>query len=109
MWCTGGVPGDPLPDNIDALRAVALRAFEERDRAIAERDLAIDLNDRLRRLLRQANTALYGSRSERLSKLPAEQLALALEDIEQALAKSEAAEDKAAGPARPARDGGRKT
>jgi len=102
-------PGDPLPDDIDALRAVALRALEERDRAIGERDLAIELNDRLRRLLRQANNALYGSRSERLSKLPAEQLALALEDIEQALAKSEAEEDKAGGTAHAVREGGRKT
>jgi transposase len=109
MWCTGGVPGDPLPDDIDALRAVALKALEERDRAIGERDLAIELNDRLRRLLRQANNALYGSRSERLSKLPAEQLALALEDIEQALAKSEAEEDKAGGTAHAVREGGRKT
>jgi hypothetical protein len=56
----------------------------------------VPLADRLRRLLRQAKDALYGSKSERLSKLPPEQLALALEDIEQAIAKDEAAKEKTA-------------
>ena len=47
-------PIDSLPDDIDALRAVALNAIAERDAAMAERDRLIELNDRLRRLLPQA-------------------------------------------------------
>lgn len=81
--------GDSLPDNVEALRALALKLIAERDAAIAN-------NDRLRHLLRKANDALYGSKSERLSKLPPDQLHLALEDIEQAIAKSEAVEEKKA-------------
>jgi transposase len=101
-------PGDDLPDDIGALRAIALRALAERDRALAERDQAIEQSERLRRLLRQANNALYGSKSERLSRLAPEQLALALEDIEQALAKSEAVEAKASGSAPPQSGDGRR-
>jgi transposase len=86
---------DSLPDDIEALRALALNAIAERDAVIAERDNAIALNDRLRHLLRQANDARFGSKSEKLSRLPPDQLALALEDIEQAIAKSEAIAEKA--------------
>src|SRR4051794_13120988 len=71
----------------------------ERDAAIAERDHATAQNDRLRDLLRKANDALYGSKSERLAKLSADQLNLALEDIEQAIAKNEAVEEKTSSPA----------
>jgi hypothetical protein len=48
MCCAWRVnpPLDSLPDDIDALRALALNA-------IAERDRLIELNDRLRRLLDQ--------------------------------------------------------
>ena len=92
---------DSLPDDVDALRAIALAAIAERDAAIAgrdavivERDEAIVRNDRLRHLLHKANDALYGSKSERLTKLPPDQLNMALEDIEQAIAKNEAVEEK---------------
>ncbi|MBY0317903.1 MAG: IS66 family transposase [Reyranella sp.] len=98
---------DSLPNDVEALRAIALKALAERDRARAERDQAIEQSERLRRLLRQANDALYGSKSERLSKLDPEQLALALEDIEQALAKSEAVQAKAPGVSAQGRDGRR--
>src|SRR4051812_8823148 len=96
MWCSWDVDtrADSLPGDIEALRAVALSALAERDRALAERDQAIAQNDRLRHLLRKANDALYGSKSERLSKLAPDQLALALEEIEQAIAKNEAVEEK---------------
>jgi transposase len=96
MWCPWGVDrqADSLPADIEALRVFAIRALAERDHAIAERDLAIAHNDRLRQLLRKANNALYGSKSERLSKLAPDQLALALEDIEQAIAKNEAVAEK---------------
>jgi transposase len=86
------LPVDSLPDDVNALRAFALKVIAERDAAMAQ-------NDRLRHLLRKANDALYGSKSERLAKLPADQLNLALEDIEQAIAKNEAVEEKRGEPA----------
>jgi transposase len=87
---------DSLPDDIEGLRVFAIQAVAERDAAIAERDNAIAQNDRLRHLLHKANDALYGSKSEQLAKLPPDQLHLALEDIEQAIAKNEAVEEKKA-------------
>src|SRR5579859_7798406 len=52
---------------------------------------ALSQNDRLRHLLRQLQRAQFGRRSEKLDR---EQLLLALEDVEQAVAGDEAAEDK---------------
>src|ERR1700736_2895159 len=83
---------DSLPDDVDALRALALNAIAERDAAIAERDRLIELNDRLRHLLRKAQG--FEAKSERLAKLHPDQLNLALEDLEQAIAKTEATEQK---------------
>jgi transposase len=89
---------DQLPTDIDALQALVTAARAERDAAvakcdaaIAERDHALSQMDRLRHLLRQLQRAQYGRRSE---KLDPEQLLLAIEDIEQALAGDEATEDK---------------
>jgi transposase len=89
---------DKLPTDIDALQALVAAARAERDAAIvkcdtaiAERDHALSQMDRLRHLLRQLQRAQFGRRSE---KLDPEQLLLAIEDIEQALASDEAAEDK---------------
>ena len=84
---------DSLPDDIEALRAFALNAIAERDAAIAERDRLVELNDRLRHLLRKSQG--FEAKSERLAKLPPDQLNLALEDIEQAIAKNEAIQEKA--------------
>ena len=78
--------------SIDALRALASTAIAERDAAIAERDRLIELNERLRRLLRKAQG--FEAKSERLAKLHPDQLNLALEDIEQTIAKAEAIEEK---------------
>ena len=80
-----------LPVDIEALQALVAAARAERDAALAERDQALSQIDRLRHLLRQLQRAQFGRRSE---KLDPEQLLLALEDIEQALAGSEAADDK---------------
>ena len=91
-WCVNQ-PIDSLPDDIDALRTLALNAMAERDAAIAERDRLIDLNDRLRHLLRKVQG--FEAKSERLAKLHPDQLNLALEDLEQAAAKAEAVEEKA--------------
>ncbi len=89
---------DQLPTDIDALQALVAAARAQRDAAIvkcdvaiAERDHALSQMDRLRHLLRQLQRAQFGRRSE---KLDPEQLLLAIEDIEQALAGDEAAEDK---------------
>jgi transposase len=89
---------DQLPTDIDALQALVTAACAERDAAIAkcdaaiaERDHALSQMDRLRHLLRQLQRAQFGRRSE---KLDPEQLQLAIEDIEQAVAGDEAAEDK---------------
>jgi transposase len=96
---------DPFPTDIGALQALLAAARAERDgaiascdaaianrdAAIAERDQALSQIDRLRHLLRQLQRAQFGRSSE---KLDPEQLLLALEDIEQAVAGNEAAEDK---------------
>lgn len=83
---------DSLPDDVEALRAFALNVIVERDAAVAERDKLVEINDRLRRLLRKAQG--FEAKSEKLARLPADQLNLALEDIEQAIAKNEAVEEK---------------
>ena len=89
---------DQLPIDIDTLQALVAATRAERDAAIAkcdaaiaERDQALSQMDRLRHLLRQLQRAQFGRRSE---KLDPQQLLLAIEDIEQALASDEAAEDK---------------
>ena len=80
----------PLPD-IDALQAQLAAALAERDAAIIERDAALRQNDRLAHLLRQLQRMQFGRKSE---KLDPGQFALALEDVEQAVAAREAADDK---------------
>ena len=80
-----------LASEIEALHVLIAAARAERDAAIAERDQALSQIDRLRHLLRQLQRAQFGRRSE---KLDPEQLLLALEDIEQAIAGDEAREDK---------------
>ncbi|MGO9787741.1 MAG: IS66 family transposase [Stellaceae bacterium] len=82
---------DQLPTDVDALHALVAAARAERDAALVERDQALSQIDRLRHLLRQLQRAQFGRRSE---KLDPEQLQLALEDIEQALAANEAAADR---------------
>jgi transposase len=89
---SGGVsePADQLPTDIEALQVLVAAVRAERDAAVAERDQALSQNDRLRHLLRELQRAHFGRRSE---KLDPEQLQLALEDIEQAVAGKEAADD----------------
>ena len=59
--------------------------------ALAERNKALSQIDRLQHLLRQLQRMQFGRRSE---KLDPDQFALAFEDVEQAVAASEAADDK---------------
>jgi transposase len=87
-----------LPADVAALHALVAALCTERDAAIAERDAAIverdqalSQNHRLQHLLQQLRRMQFGRRSE---KLDADQLALAFEDIEQAIAASEADDDK---------------
>jgi len=87
-----------LPTDVAALHALVAALCTERDTAIAqrdaaivERDQAVSQNHRLGHLLQQLRRMQFGRRSE---KLDADQLALAFEDIEQAIAGDEAGEDK---------------
>jgi transposase len=80
-----------LPTDTAALQALLAAARAERDAAIAERDLALAQNHRPQHLLHQLQRMQFGRRSE---KLDADQLQLAFEDVEQAVAATEAADDK---------------
>ena len=77
-------PAESLPDDIDALRALVRSALVERDAARAERDHAVAQIDRLRHFLKELQRARFGRSSERLDP---DQLQLALEEIEQAVAR----------------------
>jgi transposase len=85
---------DSLPDDIEGLRAFALKALAERDAALADRDRLQSLYERVHHQLRQAIDHRFGAKSEKLARLPADQLQLALEDIEVAMAAHEALEEK---------------
>jgi transposase len=95
------MPFDPLPDDLDTLRALVISLASERDAAIAQCRRVTDANDRLHHLLRQLQRAQFGRRSERLD---ADQIELALEDIETTIAEVSAQSDKQnAAPADPQR------
>jgi hypothetical protein len=81
-----------LPDDVSALRALVLTAWAERDAERAETARLADQNDRLRQLIRQLQRLRFGRSSE---KLDPDQLSLALEDLEQAVASVEAEQEKA--------------
>ncbi|HEY3795577.1 MAG TPA: IS66 family transposase, partial [Bradyrhizobium sp.] len=80
-----------FPADIAVLQAQLAAALAERDAAIAERDQALSQNHRLAHLLHQLQRMQFGRRSE---KLDPDQLALAFEDVEQAVAATEADDDK---------------
>jgi transposase len=76
----------PLPDDVATLKALLL----------AERATAAELaghNEHLRTIVKELQRALFGRRSEKT--VDADQLQLALEDIEQALARSAAEAEQA--------------
>src|SRR5689334_8373288 len=103
---TSGV-ADRLPDDLDALRVLVIAMSAERqveqaelqrikgelDAERAERQRVSEQNDHLRHLIRQLQRMQFGKRSETLDP---DQLNLALEDLEQAVAEREAEEEKAA-------------
>ena len=82
---------DQLPTDIAELQARLAMALAQRDAAIAERDQALAQNHRLQHLLHQLQRMQFGPRSE---KLDPDQISLAFEDIEQAIAATEADDDK---------------
>src|SRR5690348_18511430 len=90
---------EPLPNDVAALHAMLIEVRAERDaeraetaRLAAECDQLASQNDRLRHLILQLQRMQFGRRSE---KLDPDQLNLALEDLEQAVAESEAEQEKA--------------
>jgi transposase len=82
---------DHIPTDVAVLQARLAMVLAERDAAIAERDQALAQNHRLQHLLHQLQRMQFGPRSE---KLDPDQLSLAFEDIEQAIAATEATADK---------------
>ena len=82
---------DQLPTDVETLHALVAAARAERSAALAERDRALSQIDRLRHLLGWLQGAQFGRRSLRLDP---EQMLLAFEDIEQAIAGDEAREEK---------------
>jgi transposase len=77
------MPTDPLPNELEALRALVSRLSSERDAAVAENRRLIEQNDNLRHLLKKLQNAQFGKKSE---KLDHDQLQLAMEDLETAAA-----------------------
>src|SRR5919206_5378042 len=89
---------EPLPNDVAALHAMLVAAWAERDAERAEKaqlaaecDQLAAQNDRLRHLIRQLQRLRFGRRSE---KLDPDQLNLGLEDVEQAVAETEAKQEK---------------
>ena len=76
----------PLPDDVAALKALLLAERAEFARLTGQ-------NERLRAIVKELQRALFGRRSEKTAH--PDQLQLALEDLEQALAQNEAEEERA--------------
>jgi transposase len=76
-----------LPTDVAALQALLLATMAERDALTTERDALRAQNERLAHLLVQLRRMQFGRKSERL---PEDQLQLAIEDTEAAIAKVEA-------------------
>jgi transposase len=96
---------DDLPGGADELRAAVLAMRAALDAERTERRRLEDQNERLRHFIRQLQRMQFGRRSE---KLDPNQLALALEDLEQAVAEADAEAEKADPPLRRARGGERR-
>ena len=87
------MPIDASSDDLDSLRELVAQLSTERDAALAECKRVMEQNDRLRHLLQQLRRAQFGRKSERLDP---EQLQLAIEDLETAVAAEDAEQDKTA-------------
>jgi hypothetical protein len=82
---------DALPNDVDALRALVLGERAEKRLLIEERDELYAANEKLHHIIAVLRRARFGRKSERLSE---DQLALVLEELETANAKTEAEEEK---------------
>lgn len=87
-----------LPDDLDGLRAAVLAMRADLAAERAERQRLEEQNDRLCHFIRQLQRMQFGRRSE---KLDGDQLNLALEDLEQAVAETDAEREKADPGVRP--------
>src|SRR5215470_9087776 len=81
-----------LPTDIEALHALIRAERSKLASVLTERDQLAARNAKLERLLAEIRRAHFGRKSERIND---DQLALALEDLETALAKDEAKDEKA--------------
>ena len=84
---------DACSNELDALRELVAQLSSERDAALEECRRATEQNDRLRHLLQQLRRMQFGRKSERFDP---EQLQLAIEDLETAVAVEDAEQDKTA-------------
>jgi transposase len=98
LWLVLGKAGravpdrsDTLPNDIDALRALILAERAAREAVVAERDKLAARNERLEAILAEIRRAHFGRKSERIND---DQLSLALEELETALAKAEVEDEK---------------
>ncbi|HET7384161.1 MAG TPA: IS66 family transposase [Pseudolabrys sp.] len=82
---------DALPNDVDALHALVLAERAEKRLLIEERDELNAANEKLHHLIAVLRRARFGRKSERLSE---DQLALVLEELETANAKTEEEEEK---------------
>ena len=89
-----------LPEDVEALRALALEQSRELDTLKAAQATAGAEVERLRAIIEALQRHQFGRRSEQLDY---DQLQLGLEDVEAALAQAEAASEVKAGPARDVR------
>jgi transposase len=96
LWLVLGKAGravadlsDTLPNEMNALRALILA---ERAAHAAERDKLAARNERLEAIIAEIRRAYFGRKSERIT---ADQLSLALEELETSLAKAETEDEKA--------------
>ena len=81
----------PLPTDIDALHALIVAERAGHAAVIAERDRLGRQNDTLRHIIKGLQRARFGRSSEKLSD---DQAQLAFEDVEAAVAKGEAEQEK---------------
>jgi len=89
---------DTLPNDINALRALILAeraaraaVVAERNAVTVERDKLAARNERLEAIIAEIRRAHFGRKSERITD---DQLSLALEELESALAKAETEDEK---------------
>ena len=83
---------DTLPDDIYALRALIAAERAAHAAVVAERDKLAARNERLEAIIAEIRRAHFGRKSERITD---DQLSLALEELETALAKAETEDEKA--------------